>query len=221
MRGKQRLFRKKHKDEMDLAAERLVQILHSGVKNVETEIQTLEEEKPIEEPQWEKQRPEEITKEKIDSLPPDEVIKILNPIDKDLERIEDVLEKIHPKIESISKLLPTLGPVKELLQRDIAEKTKEKEKQSVFLNELTKQEEDINREFQKKQQIKEKLEKEIYQMENELAQIHKKIPQLTTEKERIDADVTQREENLHIIEEYIKRILNLNKNNSSPISEAS
>jgi len=216
------LFRKKRrKDEIDLAAETVFQILKTGAKNVETEEQTEEEEKTIEEPQWEKHESEEITKEKTSILPSDEVLKLLNPIDKDLEKIEDTLVKIHPKIESISKLLPTLNPLKELLQHNIAENTKELKKKTAFLLDLKKQEEDINQELQKMQQIKENLEKEINQMEDALAQVRNKIPNLTTDKERIEDDLTQREENLRLVEEHIKRIQNLQKASSTPITEAS
>jgi chromosome segregation ATPase len=209
------------KDEMDVAAEKLFQKLKTGAKNVEMEMQTPEEEKPVESPQLEEQKPEEIAKEKINLLPPDEVGKILDPIDKDLEKVEDVLEKIHPKIESISKILPTLSRVKELLQLEIAEKTKERESQSTFLYELKKQEEDLKKELKNKQQIKDELEKEQSQIESALSQVHSKIPDLTVKKEATDAYVSQREENLHIIEEYINRILNLQKTDSAPIIETS
>jgi chromosome segregation ATPase len=200
---------------MDVAAEKVFQKLKTGAKNVEMEMQTPEEEKPVENPQLEEQKPEEIAKEKINLLPPDEWAKILNPIDKDLEKVEDVLEKIHPKIESISRILPTLSHVKELLQLEIAEKTKERENQSTFLYELKKQEEDMKKELKNKQQIEEELEKELNQLENALSQVHSKIPDLTAKKETTDAYVTQRQENLHIIEEYINRISNIRKANSA------
>lgn len=216
------MFRKKRKDEIDLAAETVFQILKTGAENVETtEEQTEKEEKIIEEPQLEKQESEEITKEKTTILPSDEVLKLLNPIDRDLEKIEDTLEKIHPKIESIYKLLPTLNSLKELQQHNIAENTKEMEKKYAFLQKLKKQEEDINQELQKKQQIKENLEKEVNHMENALTQVRNKIPELTAEKERFEIDLTQREENLRMIEEHIRRILNLQKASSTPITEAS
>lgn len=216
------MFRKKRrKDEIDLAAEKVLQSLKSGVKMVETEEQVEEEEETIEEPQLEKHESEEITQEKITLLPPDEVLKLLNPVGRDIEKIETALVKIHPKIESISKLLPTLNPVKELLQHDIAMKTKELEKKSALLQELEKQEKNTDTELQKKQKIKEKLEKEIMQMEEALVQVRKNIPDLTAEKERIKGDVTQREENLRLVEEHIKRILNLQKANSTSVSETS
>jgi len=216
------LFRKKgRKDEIDLAAETVFQILKTGAENVETKEQTEKEEKTIEEPQLEKQESEEITKEKTTILPSDEVLKLLNPIDRDLEKIEDTLEKIHPKIESIYKLLPTLNSLKELQQHNIAENTKEMEKKYAFLQKLKKQEEDINQELQKKQQIKENLDKDINQMENVLTQVRDKIPELTAEKERFEIDLTQREENLRMVEEHIRRILKLQKASSTPITEAS
>ncbi len=216
------MFRKKgRKDEIDLAAETVFQILKTGAENVETKEQTEKEEKTIEEPQLEKQESEEITKEKTTILPSDEVLKLLNPIDRDLEKIEDTLEKIHPKIESIYKLLPTLNSLKELQQHNIAENTKEMEKKYAFLQKLKKQEEDINQELQKKQQIKENLDKDINQMENVLTQVRDKIPELTAEKERFEIDLTQREENLRMVEEHIRRILKLQKASSTPITEAS
>jgi chromosome segregation ATPase len=216
------LFRKKgRKDEIDLAAETVFQILKTGAENVETKEQTEKEEKTIEEPQLEKQESEEITKEKTTILPSDDVLKLLNPIDRDLEKIEDTLEKIHPKIESIYKLLPTLNSLKELQQHNIAENTKEMEKKYAFLQKLKKQEEDINQELQKKQQIKENLDKDINQMENVLTQVRDKIPELTAEKERFEIDLTQREENLRMVEEHIRRILKLQKASSTPITEAS
>ncbi len=144
------------------------------------------------------------------------MLKFLNPIDRDLEEIENTLVKIHPKIESISKLLPTLDPLKELLQHNIAENIKELKKKTAFLLELKKQEEDKNQELQKMQQIKENLEKEINQMEDALVQVRNKIPEITAEKERIEGDVTQREENLRLVEEHIRRILNLQKASSTP-----
>jgi chromosome segregation ATPase len=216
------LFRKKgRKDEIDLAAETVFQILKTGAENVETEEQTEKEEKIIEEPQLEKHESEEITKEKTTILPSDDVLKLLNPIDRDLEKIEDTLEKINPKIESIFKLLPTLNSLKELQQHNIAENTKEMEKKHAFLQKLKKQEEDINQELQKKQQIKENLDKDINQMENVLTQVRDKIPELTAEKERFEIDLTQREENLRMVEEHIRRILKLQKASSTPITEAS
>ena len=216
------MFRKKgRKDEIDLAAETVFQILKTGAENVKTEEQTEKEEKIIEEPQLEKHESEEITKEKTTILPSDEVLKLLNPIDRDLEKIEDTLEKIHPKIESIYKLLPTLNSLKELQQHNIAENTKEMEKKYAFLQKLKKQEEDINQELQKKQQIRENLDKDINQMENVLTQVRDKIPELTAEKERFEIDLTQREENLRMVEEHIRRILKLQKASSTPITEAS
>jgi chromosome segregation ATPase len=215
------LFRKRRKDEIDLAAETVFQILKTGAENVETKEQTEKEEKTIEEPQLEKQESEEITKEKTTILPSDDVLKLLNPIDRDLEKIEDTLEKIHPKIESIYKLLPTLNSLKELQQHNIAENTKEMEKKYAFLQKLKKQEEDINQELQKKQQIKENLDKDINQMENVLTQVRDKIPELTAEKERFEIDLTQREENLRMVEEHIRRILKLQKDSSTLITEAS
>jgi chromosome segregation ATPase len=215
------LFRKKgRKDEIDLAAETVFHILKTGAENVETDEQTETEEKTIEEPQLEKPESEEITKETI-ILPSDEVLKLLNPIDRDLEKIEDTLEKIHPKIESIYKLLPTLNSLKELQEHNIAENIKEMEKKYAFLQKIKKQEEDINQELQKKQQIKENLEKEINQIENTLTQVRNKIPELAAEKERFEIDLTQRKENLRMVEEHIKRIQNLQKASSPPITEAS
>jgi chromosome segregation ATPase len=212
------LFRKKRrKDEIDLAAENVLKSLKTGVKLAEIE----EEEETIEEPELDKQESEEITQEKIALLSPGEVSKLLSPIGRDLEKIENALGKIHPKIESISKLVPRLSPVKELLQHDIAKKKEEMEKNQALLQELEKQEEDLDGELQKKQKTKEKLEKEMRQMENALEKVRKDIPELAAEKEGIEDDLAQREEDLRIVEEHIKRIVNLQKASSTPITEAS
>ncbi len=191
------LFRR-NDEEIDRAFQQVLEILRKGLEEIE-----IKEEATHKEPE---------TLIKVEEKPLIEPLKIadfLNPVAKELEKLEKILVKVRPKIDSISRLMPRLNEMKTLLEKDIHTRYVKVTETKTLLQNLEKQKKTLREDIDRKNQRIEELEIQINQEKERIAHIEMEIPKLQAEKQMTENIIIQEEEGIKKVDGNINRILNL------------
>jgi chromosome segregation ATPase len=185
-------------DEIDHAFQQVLEILRRRLEQIEIEEETSHKEPEI--PSRGEDRP---------LLDPLQIVESLNPVGKELEKLEKTLDKVRPKMESISRLVPRLNEVKALLEKDVQTRKKKIAEIPALTQNLEKQKKTIREDIDRKNRSMEELRMQIKQEEEKIAHIDLEVPKLQAEKQTNEGIVAQEDEGINKVNGNINRILNL------------
>jgi len=202
---------KRIEDEIDRAAERIIEILKSEVQPID-----LKEGAEL------KQIQEVELKGKVDALARNEVrdtetlnhkelSRLLDPLGNKLDEIEDTMTRTTPMIEAVLELAPKLDRIKDLLHRDIQMRQRDAEEVTNLVLKTEELKKNLQEVIGRKQKDMEQLENEILENEVKIRQISDELPKLVLRKEEIEKVMNKEKENAQRVDQHLKRISRLRR----------
>ena len=201
------IFRK-NDEEIDRAFQQVLEILRRGLEEIETK-----EEATHKEPET------PVKGEEKPLLEPLKITDFLNPVAKELDKLERTLAKVRPKINSVSRLMPRLNEMKTLLEKDIHTRQVKATETKTLIQNLEKQIKPLREDIDRKSQRIEELQTQINQEKERIAHIEMEMPKLKAEKQMNEAIIAQEEEGVSKVEGNINRILSLQNLNAKNQTE--
>jgi len=201
------IFRK-NDEEIDRAFQQVLEILRRGLEEIETK-----EEATHKEPET------PVKGEEKPLLEPLKITDFLNPVAKELDKLERTLAKVRPKINSVSRLMPRLNEMKTLLEKDIHTRQVKATETKTLIQNLEKQIKPLREDIDRKSQRIDELQTQINQEKERIAHIEMEMPKLKAEKQMNEAIIAQEEEGVRKVEGNINRILSLQNLNAKDQTE--
>jgi hypothetical protein len=140
-----------------------------------------------------------------------DIIKALEQLRNELSEYERIREGIKTRIESTSGLIPKLNEKKELLEKDISQKQQRIAEVTELLPKLEEEKESLQKGMQEKLEQKMILEKEIAEEKEKITEVTKIIPKLEKNKEDAQKGMKQNQEEILKLDKQINQIQSFQK----------
>lgn len=194
------LFRKTRKDEIDIAAEEILKILKRGAE-------------PIELPERENKRKQVEKDVNIEVFPlkPNEIADFLEPIIGELDQLERTVEEVKPRVKTISRLIPKLEEIQNLLKSDMTIRQEKSKELIILLKEYENQKKSTENNILQKEQRLNHLETEIQKEKKKISIINHEIPKLEQAVQKSKKIANREEADIKKVKDHIERIQNLRR----------